>query len=106
MGGVQGTVAALDLIGAVMARDYKAMEAEFIADLKARSGRDLAEWMAAIVRRIKAETPLAVTLSLGERDEDELAAWRKAHKGEARAKMEERFDATRPEIGQKCNQPR
>lgn len=48
MGGVQGAVAALDLIGAVMARDYKAMEAEFIADLKARSGRDLAEWMAAI----------------------------------------------------------
>lgn len=48
MGGVQGAVAALDLIGAVMARDYKAIEAEFIADLKARSGRDLAEWMAAI----------------------------------------------------------
>ena len=31
-----------------MARDYQAMEAEFIGDLKSRSGRDLAEWMAAI----------------------------------------------------------
>jgi len=34
--------------------------------------------IAALVRRIKAETPLAVTLSLGERDDDELAAWRTA----------------------------
>lgn len=32
--------------------------------------------IAALIERIKAETPLAVTLSLGERDEDELAAWR------------------------------
>lgn len=31
-----------------------------------------------LIRRIKAETPLAVTLSLGERDDDELAAWRAA----------------------------
>lgn len=37
-----------------------------------------AEWMADLIRRIKAETPLAVTLSLGERDEDELALWRRA----------------------------
>jgi biotin synthase len=36
------------------------------------------EWMADLVRRIKAETPLAVTLSLGERDDEELAAWREA----------------------------
>jgi biotin synthase len=36
------------------------------------------DWMAAIVRRIKAETPLAVTLSLGERSEKDLALWRKA----------------------------
>ena len=34
--------------------------------------------IAGLVRRIKAETPLAVTLSLGERDDEELAAWRKA----------------------------
>jgi biotin synthase len=37
-----------------------------------------AEWMASVVRRIKAETPLAVTLSLGERSDGELAAWREA----------------------------
>jgi len=37
-----------------------------------------AGWMAEVVRRIKAETGLAVTLSLGERDEDELRSWREA----------------------------
>lgn len=31
-----------------MARDYRAMEVEFIDDLKSRSGRSLAEWMTAI----------------------------------------------------------
>jgi biotin synthase len=34
--------------------------------------------IAGLVRRIKAETPLAVTLSLGERDDGDLAAWREA----------------------------
>jgi biotin synthase len=37
-----------------------------------------AEWIADIVRTVKAETPLAVTLSLGERPEEELARWREA----------------------------
>lgn len=37
-----------------------------------------AEWIAGIVRRIKAETGLAVTLSLGERSEADLACWRQA----------------------------
>ena len=36
------------------------------------------DWMAAVVRRIKSETPLAVTLSLGERPKQDLAAWRQA----------------------------
>ena len=36
------------------------------------------EWLANIVRQIKKETPLAVTLSLGERPDKDLAAWRKA----------------------------
>ena len=31
-----------------------------------------------LIRRIKSETPLAVTLSLGERTNEELAAWREA----------------------------
>jgi biotin synthase len=35
-------------------------------------------WMESIVRHIKSETPLAITLSLGERDDDELAAWHRA----------------------------
>lgn len=35
-------------------------------------------WVAELIRRIKAETALAVTLSLGERPEAELAAWRAA----------------------------
>ncbi len=46
-----------------------------------QSGEDYgvaAEWMADVVRRIKAETPLAVTLSLGERPDADLAAWRRA----------------------------
>ena len=46
-----------------------------------QSGEDYgvkAAWMADVVRRIKAETPLAVTLSLGERQEDELLEWRRA----------------------------
>ncbi len=34
------------------------------------------EWVADVIRRIKAETTLAITLSLGERLPDELAAWR------------------------------
>jgi len=37
-----------------------------------------ADWVAGVVRRIKAETALAVTLSLGERPEADLAAWREA----------------------------
>jgi biotin synthase len=46
-----------------------------------QAGEDLGiscQWMEHIVRRIKAETPLAITLSLGERDDEELAAWRDA----------------------------
>lgn len=37
-----------------------------------------APWMAEVIRAIKAETPLAITLSLGERHPDELALWREA----------------------------
>ncbi len=37
-----------------------------------------AEWIAELVRWIKRETPLAVTLSLGERSDDELQMWREA----------------------------
>jgi len=37
-----------------------------------------ADWLAGIIRRIKADTPLAVTLSLGERPIEDLKAWREA----------------------------
>ena len=37
-----------------------------------------ADWMADVVRRVKAESSLAVTLSLGERERDELTLWREA----------------------------
>ena len=46
-----------------------------------QSGEDYGlktDWLAEIVRRIKAETPLAVTLSLGERPDADLVAWRAA----------------------------
>ncbi len=36
------------------------------------------DWVAELVRRVKATTPLAVTLSLGERPDGDLAAWREA----------------------------
>ncbi len=41
------------------------------------SGLD-AEWMTEVLRRIKGETGLAVTLSLGERSREELLMWREA----------------------------
>lgn len=37
-----------------------------------------AKWFAEVIRAIKAETPLAITLSLGERLPDELQLWRDA----------------------------
>jgi biotin synthase len=46
-----------------------------------QSGEDpgmTCDWIAGLIRRIKAETPLAVTLSLGERKESEFATWREA----------------------------
>ncbi len=46
-----------------------------------QAGEDYAltrDFVAEIIRAIKRETPLAVTLSLGERPRDDLAAWREA----------------------------
>ncbi|MEN6663888.1 MAG: [FeFe] hydrogenase H-cluster radical SAM maturase HydE [Phycisphaerae bacterium] len=46
-----------------------------------QSGEDPAvtcQWLCDIIRAIKARTPLAVTLSVGERETPELAAWREA----------------------------
>ncbi len=46
-----------------------------------QSGEDYgipAPWLAGIIHRIKSETPLAVTLSLGERPDHDLELWRNA----------------------------
>ncbi len=59
------------------------------------------EWMEKLIRRIKSETDLAVTLSLGERSEAELAAWRKA--GADRYLM--RFETSNSELYEKIHPP-
>jgi biotin synthase len=53
-----------------------------------------ADWLANIVRRIKSETRLAVTLSLGERPDEDLALWREA--GANRYLL--RFETSDPEL--------
>lgn len=52
------------------------------------------EFMAEVIRTIKARTGLAITLSLGERGEDELRAWKEA--GADRYLL--RFETTDPEL--------
>jgi biotin synthase len=52
------------------------------------------EWLAGIVTRIKTETPLAVTLSMGERPVDDLIRWREA--GTDRYLL--RFETSDPEL--------
>ncbi len=58
--------------------------------------------IAALVRRIKAETRLAVTLSLGERTDEELAAWRRA--GADRYLL--RFETSNPRLYERIHPPR
>ena len=60
-----------------------------------------ADWVAGLVRAIKSETPLAVTLSLGERSQEELALWRKA--GADRYLL--RFETSCPELFQRIHPP-
>ena len=46
-----------------------------------QSGEDYGietDWLAGVIRRIKAETQLAVTLSMGERPDEDLKSWRAA----------------------------
>ena len=70
-----------------------------------QSGEDFgaeAEWIVEVVRRIKRETSLAVTLSLGEREADELEAWRAA--GADRYLL--RFETSNPELFRRLHPPR
>ncbi|NQT54022.1 [FeFe] hydrogenase H-cluster radical SAM maturase HydE [bacterium] len=69
-----------------------------------QSGEDYgidAAWMADVVRRIKATTPLAVTLSLGERPEADLLAWREA--GADRYLL--RFETSDPQLYGRIHPP-
>ena len=64
----------------VLAGAHKAVELGF-GTVVLQSGEDYgirAAWLAQIIRTIKRETPLAITLSLGERNSDELRLWREA----------------------------
>ncbi len=58
--------------------------------------------VAGLIRRIKAETPLAVTLSLGERSEEELAEWRRA--GADRYLL--RFETSNQKLFQRIHPPK
>ncbi|ABA88965.1 [FeFe]-hydrogenase maturation radical SAM domain iron-sulfur cluster-binding oxidoreductase HydE [Syntrophotalea carbinolica DSM 2380] len=62
-----------------------------------QSGEDYGldvDWMTKLIQRIKRETPLAVTLSLGERSAEDLTAWRDA--GADRYLL--RFETSDPEL--------
>jgi biotin synthase len=67
-------------------------------------------FIAGLVRRIKTETPLAVTLSLGERTREELEAWREAGADRYLLKHEtsdmELFRRIHPENGGQSGEPK
>ena len=60
------------------------------------------DWLAGIIKKIKKDLPLAVTLSLGERPFDDLIAWRKA--GANRYLL--RFETSDPELYALIHPPR
>ena len=69
-----------------------------------QSGEDYGvrrEWLADVVRRIKAETSLAVTLSVGERPDEDLVAWREA--GADRYLL--RFETSNPALYDRIHPP-
>ncbi|MHB8771236.1 MAG: [FeFe] hydrogenase H-cluster radical SAM maturase HydE [Syntrophales bacterium] len=97
-------------------RRYRMSEAEImgcVAQARAygygtvvmQSGEDegiTAEWMAGIIRRIRRETPLAVTLSLGERADGDLGCWREA--GADRYLL--RFETSNERLYERIHPPR
>lgn len=60
-----------------------------------------AEWLAELIRQVRARTGLAVTLSLGERDPGELSLWREA--GADRYLL--RFETSNPELFRRIHPP-
>ena len=88
----------------IMACVRKAVEYGYGA-VVLQSGEDFGlhtQRIAELVRRIKAETRLAVSLSLGERDDEELAAWREA--GADRYLL--RFETSNPTLYERIHPPR
>jgi biotin synthase len=65
------------------------------------------DWMTGIIRRIKGETELAVTLSLSERPEEDLAAWREAGANRYLLRFETSnrmlYDRIHPPLGEKSS---
>jgi biotin synthase len=65
------------------------------------------QWMANIIHRIKTETQLAVTLSLGERPDEDLIAWREAGANRYLIRFEtsnrELYDRIHPPLGDKSS---
>jgi biotin synthase len=59
------------------------------------------EWVAALIRRIKSETELAVTLSLGERSDEDLVAWKQS--GADRYLM--RFETSNRQLYERIHPP-
>ncbi len=67
----------------ILACADRAVELEY-GTIVLQSGQDSGvsgQWLADVIERIRQQTPLAVTLSVGERSEDELALWRRAGAG-------------------------
>ncbi|MDR3710820.1 MAG: [FeFe] hydrogenase H-cluster radical SAM maturase HydE [Capsulimonadaceae bacterium] len=80
----------------IVACAHKAVEFGY-GTVVLQSGEDRAykrDDLSSIIRRIKTETPLAVTLSLGEREDAELLAWREA--GADRYLL--RFETSNPDL--------
>ena len=81
----------------VLACAHRAVEFGY-GTLVMQSGEDYGietEWMARVLRRIRSETSIsAITLSLGERPDEDLAAWREA--GADRYLL--RFETSDPEL--------
>ncbi len=59
------------------------------------------DWVLSVIERIKRETPLAITLSLGERDDEELIAWKRA--GADRYLL--RFETANPGLFRRIHPP-
>ncbi len=85
------------MTGAEILACARLAQAQELGTVVLQSGEDpglSAPWLASVVRAIRAETGLVVTLSLGDRDDAAFALWREA--GAARYLL--RFETANPEL--------